>query len=80
MFPYVGAKFRKFTFKKEILLLSVMLECNLRLFGRVLLFANASKSTRCRKSMHGTRLRGVALARLEGYPSSATVSGVCGLQ
>ena len=35
-----------------------MLECNLKLVGRVLLFANARKSTR--KSTHGTRLCGVA--------------------
>ena len=36
----------------------MMLECNLKLVGRVPLFANASKSTR--KSTHCTRLCGVA--------------------
>ena len=39
-----------------------MLECNLKLVGQVLLFANASKSTR--KSLHGTRLCGVVQLRL----------------
>ena len=41
-----------------------MLECNLKLIGRVLSFANASKST-C-KSAHGTRLCGV-LQGLHNY-------------
>ena len=38
--------------------MTMMLECNLKLVGRVLLFANANKSTR--KSIHGTRLCGAA--------------------
>ena len=38
--------------------MNMMLECNLELVRRVLLFANASKSSR--KSTHGTRLCRVA--------------------
>ena len=51
----------------------MMLECNLKLVGRVLLFANVSKSTR--KSTHSTRLCGVA----QGL-HIAIVLGVCGLE
>ena len=38
--------------------MTMMLECNLELVGRVILFASVSKSTR--KSTHVTRLCGVA--------------------
>ena len=50
-----------------------MLEYYLKLVGRVLLFVNASKSTR--KSTHGTKLCGVA----QGL-HIAIVLGVCGLE
>ena len=49
----VSAKLRKAT-KTHM---NIMFECNLKPFGRVLLFANASISTR--KSVHGTRRCGV---------------------
>ena len=42
-----------------------MSECNLKLVGRVLSFANASKSTR--QSTHGTILCGVAQSATYGY-------------
>ena len=50
-----------------------MLGCKLKLAGRVVLFACASKSTR--KSTQGTRLCGVA----QGL-HIAIVLGVCGLE
>ena len=53
--------------------MTMMLECNLKLVGRVRLFPNASKSSR--KSTHGTRLCGVA----QGL-HIAIILGVCGLQ
>ena len=52
---------------------SMMLECNLKLVGRVFSLANASKSTH--KSTHGTRLCGVA----QGL-HIAIVLSVCGLE
>ena len=58
MSPYIMAKFRKKLLKKDIYHVSMMLECNLKFVGRVLLFANSNKSSR--KSTHGTRLCGVA--------------------
>ena len=59
--------------KKEIYYVNMMLECNLKLVGRVFLFANASKGTR--KSTHGIRLCGVA----QGL-HIAIVLGICGLE
>ena len=46
MTSYIRAKFRKVTKKRNLAPVSMMLECNLKLFDRVVLLVNGSKSTR----------------------------------
>ena len=67
------AKFRKVTKKRNLGCEHDVGGCDLELFGRVLLFGNASKST-C-ESTHSTRCYGVAQDL-----HIAIVLGVCGLE
>ena len=73
MSPYMEWLNLEKLLKKEIQHMIIMLECNLKLLSRVLLFPNARKRTR--KSTHDTRLGGVA----QGL-HIAIVLGVCGLE
>ena len=66
---YIGLNL-EMLLKIEIEHVTVMFECNLKLFFECVFLANANKIF-----LRETRIHGVA-----NYPSSATILGICGLE